>query len=161
MLHQNKTPTLRRRFALQRYATQLVQVFLFKMHESTSSDKVIFQVGRFSNCCLLVAIIGWPFLKTFLNSGGLVSDFNWWIGCYTNIAEMWIAGRDLSRETSRRILNKTLEDNWGSAIPYVQDSNYENDIAIRKYAFQQVSGNIRRLDPSRHLRHCFIDKSKI
>ena len=50
---------------------------------------------------------------------------------------MWIAGRDLSRETSYRVLNKTLKYNWGSAIPYVQDNNYQNDIAIRKYAFQQ------------------------
>ena len=50
---------------------------------------------------------------------------------------MWSAGRDLSLETCRWILNETLKDNWGSAIPYVQDNNYQNDIAIRKYDFQQ------------------------
>ncbi|MEB0014438.1 GMC family oxidoreductase [Glaciimonas sp. Gout2] len=81
--------------------------------------------------------LGVPFMAAFLDPGAWGRDFSSAMESYDNMAGMWVIGEDLAQESNGVTLHATEKDQFGLPIPNVQFSDHENDLAMRKHAFQQ------------------------
>jgi choline dehydrogenase-like flavoprotein len=81
--------------------------------------------------------LGLPFFAAFLEPGGWGPDFTHFLDNYTHVAGMWIVGEDIPRESNRVTLNHDVKDQFGLPVPNVHYDDGDNELAMRKHAFDR------------------------
>ena len=81
--------------------------------------------------------IGVPFMAAFLNPGHWGREFTTVIDNYDHLAGLWIVGEDMPQESNRITLSDE-KDQHGMAVANVHFDDHENDVAMRKHAWQQA-----------------------
>ena len=80
--------------------------------------------------------LGLPFMAAFLNPGAWGREFSAAMDMYDHMAGMWLVGEDMPQESNAITLSDE-KDQYGMAVPNVHFDDHENDLAMRKHAFQQ------------------------
>lgn len=81
--------------------------------------------------------LGLPFMAAFINPGSWGEEFGYFMDNYAHLAGMWLVGEDMPRESNRITLNTDETDQYGLPVPNVHYDDHDNDIAMRKHAYQQ------------------------
>ncbi len=79
--------------------------------------------------------LGVPFLAAFLLPGGWGRDFTAFLDAYDHLAGMWIVGEDMPRTSNAVTLHAQEKDQYGLPVPNVHYDDHENDLAMRRHAF--------------------------
>ncbi len=80
--------------------------------------------------------LGVPFLAAFLEPGAWGRDFSSAMGAYDNMAGMWLVGEDMPQTQNAVSLHASEKDQYGLPIPNVAFSDHENDVAMRRHAYE-------------------------
>jgi choline dehydrogenase-like flavoprotein len=83
--------------------------------------------------------LGLPFMPAFLEPGAWGRGYAAKLDDYANTAGMWLVGEDMPQESNRVELDPEVKDAYGLPVAKVTFSDHENDIAMRKHAYQQGS----------------------
>ncbi|MHB8145728.1 MAG: GMC family oxidoreductase [Vulcanimicrobiaceae bacterium] len=81
--------------------------------------------------------LGLPFFAAFLDPGAWGTGFTTFMDNYANVAGMWIVGEDLPRSGNRVTLNNDVKDQYGLPVPNVHYDDGDNELAMRKHAFDR------------------------
>lgn len=80
--------------------------------------------------------LGVPFTAAFLLPGSWGRDFTSLMEAYDHMAGMWIVGEDMPQESNAVTLHSSEKDAYGMPVPNVHYDDHDNDLAMRRHAFQ-------------------------
>lgn len=81
--------------------------------------------------------LGVPFMAAFLDPGAWGREFSSAMEMYDHMAGMWLVGEDMPQATNAITLHPSEKDEHGMPIPNVHFDDHENDLVMRKHAYNQ------------------------